>query len=156
MERVALSLGANLGDRLENLREAVRRIEPVAIPGTLHRSSVYETEPVGCPPGSPSFLNAVIVFETELLPEALLDHTQKIEGALGRPEVRAMNSPRPVDIDILLFGDREVSTTRLTIPHPRLFERAFVLCPLAELLPEFAKDASSSDQNGIERTTLSL
>ncbi|MEM6280260.1 MAG: 2-amino-4-hydroxy-6-hydroxymethyldihydropteridine diphosphokinase [Verrucomicrobiota bacterium] len=156
MELVAISLGSNLGNRLENLRNAIRQLDKVIAPGSLRCSPVYETEPVGCPEGSPFFLNAVIEFSTDLDPEELLDTTQNIEHALGRPDERELNAPRPVDIDILLFGKVTRNNPRLTIPHPRMKDRAFVLCPLADLRPEFSEEASGSDQSGIRKTEREL
>ncbi|MEM1441633.1 MAG: 2-amino-4-hydroxy-6-hydroxymethyldihydropteridine diphosphokinase [Verrucomicrobiota bacterium] len=156
MELVALSLGSNLGDRLENLRNAIQLLDKAIAPGSLRCSPIYETEPVGCPEGSPSFLNAVIEFSTHLQPEELLEATQSIERKLGRPDERALNAPRPVDLDIILYGSLSVDTSRLTIPHPRMKERAFVLCPLADLRPEFLEDATRSDRTGIEKTELKL
>lgn len=151
MSSVVLSIGSNLGDRAQNLRDAVVRLESVIVPGSLRVSGLYETEPVDCPPDSPSFLNAVIAFETELEADTLLNETQKIERNLGRPLEREKNAPRPVDLDILLYDDLSIATERLTIPHPRMLDRAFVLCPLAEIRGEFALSAKNSDQEGLLR-----
>lgn len=149
MARVVLGLGSNLGDRLGNLRNALGMLEPFYQPKSLRISSIWETEPIDCPEGSPSFLNCVIEFETDLLPEDLLRKTQEIELALGRPEEREVNSPRPVDLDMLLYGDLQISTPHLTVPHPRMMRRAFVLCPLAELRSEFEDAARRCNQPGI-------
>lgn len=156
MAIVGLSLGANLGDRKANFRAALEALKPLYLADSLRLAGLYETEPVDCPPGSPSFLNTVIEFETELSPESLLEKTQQIELDLGRPQEREVNAPRPVDLDLLYYDDLEIATEFLTLPHPRMMERAFVLCPLAELRPEFSKAALASDRTGIARLTESL
>ncbi len=156
MAIVGLSLGANLGDRKANFRAAIEALKPLYLANSLRFAGLYETEPLDCPPGSPLFLNTVIEFETELSPESLLENTQQIELDLGRPEERALNAPRPVDIDMLYYDDLKVSTEFLTLPHPRMMERAFVLCPLAELRPEFSEAALATDHTGVVRLEESL
>jgi len=132
-ERAAIALGANLGDRAATLSEAIRRIG--ALGRVVAVSSLYETEPVGYL-DQPRFLNAALLLDTELEPEALLDGLQAIEQNLGR--VRTFrNAPRTLDLDLLFYGDRVIETARLTVPHPRLQERAFVLVPLGEIAPDF-------------------
>ena len=131
MPEVFLALGANLGDRRQNLRAAARALAEFV--GEIRASSLYESVPVGVT-DQPLFLNAVLVGRTELAAEALLDRTQEIEIALGRrPGPRW--GPRPIDIDLLLYGDAAIETPRLTVPHPRMHERGFVLRPLADLAP---------------------
>ncbi len=132
MPTVYLGLGTNLGDRESNLREALRRLaELVRIEAV---SSVYESEPVGFR-AQPDFWNLVVRVHTELGPRALLVAIQEIERAMGRrPSFR--NAPRVIDIDILLYDDVQLDLPELTIPHPRMLERAFVLVPLAELAPD--------------------
>jgi 2-amino-4-hydroxy-6-hydroxymethyldihydropteridine diphosphokinase len=127
-----IGLGANLGDRAATLHEAARRLGEL---GTITAvSSFYETEPVGFRE-QPSFLNAVIVLETDLPPAALFDALLAIERDLGR--VRSFrNAPRTLDLDILLQDDLVMDTPELTLPHPRMHERAFVLAPLAEIAPD--------------------
>jgi 2-amino-4-hydroxy-6-hydroxymethyldihydropteridine diphosphokinase len=133
MTVVYLGLGSNLGDREAVLRAAIRALDAGGV-RILHRSSVYETEPVGLR-DQPRFLNLVVEAETALSPDDLLALIQLIEASLGRTrEVRW--GPRTVDIDILLFGDETVVTDRLTIPHPEIRGRRFVLEPLAELRPD--------------------
>jgi 2-amino-4-hydroxy-6-hydroxymethyldihydropteridine diphosphokinase len=100
----------------------------------VRRSPVYETEPVG-PPDQPWFLNMVVEVETTLEPEAVLDVLQRIEASLGRTRERRWG-PRTIDIDLLLYHDRVISTPRLVIPHPALASRRFVLEPLAALQPD--------------------
>ncbi len=135
MPTVYLGLGGNLGDREANLREACRHLEAGGV--RVDRcSSLYETEPWGVA-DQPRFLNAVCCGQTDLSPAALLALAKQIEQDLGRrPTVRY--GPRPVDIDILLYGDTQLVSPELTIPHPRLAERAFVLVPLVEIAPEVA------------------
>jgi 2-amino-4-hydroxy-6-hydroxymethyldihydropteridine diphosphokinase len=125
-----LALGANLGDRLEQLREAVRHLAETDGIEVVRSSRVYETEPVG--PPQPSYLNAVVEVRTTLDPLALLEAGQAVEDALGR--VRAERwGPRTIDVDILTFDERTVDEPGLEIPHPRMHERGFVLVPLGEL-----------------------
>jgi len=129
---IYLALGSNLGDRMGNLASAVERLsEKITIKKV---SSVYETEPVYYKE-QPLYLNAVLSAITELEPSDLLLFVKSIESDLGRqPSFR--NAPRLIDIDILFYGDRVVQTAELTIPHPSVEERAFVLVPLAEIAPE--------------------
>lgn len=131
-----LSLGSNLGDRLANLQQARELLVPLAS-GKITCAPVYQTAPLHCPPDSPAFLNTALSFETKLSPQELLTATQGIEAELGRAEkgTRAINAPRPIDIDILLFDETVLTTPHLTIPHPRLHERLFVLHPLRDLAP---------------------
>ena len=126
---VYLGLGSNLGDRMANLGNTVERLSgKVAV---KEISSIYETEPVGYE-DQPLFLNAVLSGETELGPFGLLDFVKGIEAALGR-EPSFRNAPRPIDIDILLYGDMIVQTSKLVIPHPGIADRAFVVVPLNEI-----------------------
>lgn len=129
MAKVYLGLGSNLGDREGNIAEALRRLsEKVHIEAV---SSIYETEPVGYKE-QPWFLNAACMGETELEPEELFGFAMGIEREMGR-EKRVRWGPRIIDIDILFYDDLVLNTPDLTIPHPRLHERRFVLVPLAEL-----------------------
>jgi 2-amino-4-hydroxy-6-hydroxymethyldihydropteridine diphosphokinase len=148
MIRAFLGIGSNLGDRVGVLREAVRRLD---VPGEIRlveTSRLYEAEPWESEPGqlpdrSEWYLNCVVAVETSLSPRALLERVQAIEAALGRtrdasltPEARRF-LPRPLDIDILLYGSEVISVSDdLHIPHLLLHERAFVLRPLADLAPE--------------------
>jgi 2-amino-4-hydroxy-6-hydroxymethyldihydropteridine diphosphokinase len=129
---VYLGLGSNLGNRAANLRMALRYLPPLARIEEV--SSLYETAPLGGEE-QPPFYNAVCRISTGLGPEALLRHLKQIEFAIGRrPGPRW--GPRPIDLDILLCGDRVLAREGLVIPHPLLAERAFVLVPLAELAPD--------------------
>ena len=135
---IYLGLGSNLGDRARNLNMAVKRLS-VGI--TIKKfSSIYETEPVGYKE-QPLFLNAVVSAETELDPFDLLRFIKGIESDMGRkPGLR--NAPRPIDIDILFYEDTLIRSGELTIPHPSIAERAFVLVPLAEIAGEFIHPVS--------------
>jgi 2-amino-4-hydroxy-6-hydroxymethyldihydropteridine diphosphokinase len=126
-----LALGANLGDRLENLRAAIAALAPDV--RVVAESRIYETEPWGFA-AQPAFLNMAIRAETNLSPVDLLSFLKKLEAGLGRsPTFR--NGPRLIDLDILFYDDLVLDTPPLVIPHPRLQERAFVLVPLAEIAP---------------------
>lgn len=131
-ESIYLGLGANLGDRRRNLSLALRRLPPGA--SVAEVSSLYETAPVGNV-NQPAFYNAVCRVATSLTPEALLACLKSIEFALGRRPAPRW-SARPIDLDLLLYGRRVIDEKGLTIPHPRLAERAFVLVPLAEIAPD--------------------
>ncbi|MGE9269044.1 MAG: 2-amino-4-hydroxy-6-hydroxymethyldihydropteridine diphosphokinase [Verrucomicrobiales bacterium] len=136
-ERVGIALGANLGERLATLAAARDRLRDLAVAGAEFRqSSVYATEPVGCPDGSPDFYNAVIELSYAGEPLELLAATQAIEAGFGRLRTGERNAPRPLDIDLLYFGNRELRESRLELPHPRLAERKFVLVPLAQIRPD--------------------
>jgi len=131
---VYLGLGSNLGNRQDNLDRALDllsqrlRVEKV--------SSVYDTEPIGNI-NQPRFLNLACQAYTRLAPTELLTLAKGIESKLGRTFNKA-NTPRPIDIDILFYGEQVIETPELVIPHPRLTERAFVLIPLAEIAPDLA------------------
>lgn len=130
---VYLGLGSNLGDREANLLAALRLLRR----GVELRqiSSIYETEPLGYRE-QPWFLNLVYAGSTQLGPHELLDFVKWIERQLGR-RPNFPNAPRSIDIDLLFYGTRVINTAALTIPHPRLSQRLFVLIPLAEIAPEF-------------------
>jgi 2-amino-4-hydroxy-6-hydroxymethyldihydropteridine diphosphokinase len=127
---VVLGLGSNLGDRLANLSAAIALLGERGV-RVVKRSAAWETEPE--PPGQPRYLNAVLVAESDLAPGDLLAVAKDVERLLGRvPGPRW--GPRPADIDILFYGDRQIDTPELTVPHPRIAERSFVLAPLAEVM----------------------
>jgi 2-amino-4-hydroxy-6-hydroxymethyldihydropteridine diphosphokinase len=132
-ELVYLALGSNLGDRLANLEAALAALPPAV--KVLQRSPVYETPPWGIT-DQPAFLNMVIQAKTRLIPVQLLQYLKSLETKLGRrPSIRY--GPRLIDIDILFYNDLILNTPSLTIPHPHLHERAFVLVPLADLAADF-------------------
>jgi len=131
--RAFLGLGANLGDRLSNLRAAVRLLSEMAELEIVASSRVFETEPLG--PPQPRFLNAVVEARTALPPRGLLQAAQAVEKALGR--VRGERwGPRVIDVDVLTLGGEVVDEPDLILPHPRMHERGFVLVPLLELDPD--------------------
>lgn len=131
---VYLGLGSNLGDRRANLESAIAQL--AALGTVTARSSCYETEPMEVP-GQPWFLNCAVALETELMPKQLLARLLEIERSLGRKRKSGQpKGPRTIDLDILLFGSSVIETAGLTIPHPALHERRFVLEPLAEIAPE--------------------
>ena len=129
-----LGLGSNVGDRLANLRAARDALgdRDVEVVGS---SSVYETGPQGEVHDQPDFLNAALGIETELGPEELLAACKATEAELGRTGGGVRHGPRPIDVDVLLLGDLEYTSDRLTLPHPELTSRRFVLEPLLELEP---------------------
>lgn len=131
-DAVYVGLGANLGDARAQVEQALR--DCAALPGTrlVVRSSLYRTAPIDA--GGDDYVNAVCRLATTLAPLDLLDALQAIELRHGR-ERPYRNAPRTLDLDILLYGDQVIDSARLTVPHPRLHERAFVLVPLAELAP---------------------
>jgi 2-amino-4-hydroxy-6-hydroxymethyldihydropteridine diphosphokinase len=127
-----LSLGSNLGDRAKNLGKAIASLAPPVQP--LLQSSIYQTEPWGYS-DQPNFLNQVVKVETSFSPFELLDYIKGIEKQLGRQETFRFG-PRLIDMDILFYDDLILETPQITIPHPRIHERAFVLIPLAEIAPD--------------------
>lgn len=129
MTRAYVGLGANLGDREATIREAARRL------GASRLSTIRETEPWGYV-DQPMFLNAVAEMDTALTARALLDRLLEVERELGRRREGPRWGPRTIDLDLLLFGDEVIDEPGLTVPHPRLVEREFVLEPLRELVPE--------------------
>jgi 2-amino-4-hydroxy-6-hydroxymethyldihydropteridine diphosphokinase len=140
MAATYIALGANLGDRAATMREAVRRLR--ALGEVTAISSLYETEPVGYRE-QPAFLNAVVALETALAPVEIMTALLEIERELGR-ERTFRNAPRTIDVDLLLVADVVLETSELTLPHPRLHERAFVLVPLAEIAPDAIHPARGS------------
>jgi 2-amino-4-hydroxy-6-hydroxymethyldihydropteridine diphosphokinase len=130
---VYLSIGTNMGDREKNLQTAIKLLEKVPEIAIKKLSSIYETDPVGFEDQS-RFLNAAIAISTSFSPLELLQFIQKIEKSLGRKrEIRW--GPRTIDLDILLYNQENIISEQLTIPHPRMFERGFVMIPLLEIYP---------------------
>lgn len=130
---VYLGLGANLGDRASNLETAVARLDRVPGVSVGRVTSWRETEPVDAP-GTPGFLNGVAALQVTLPAHALLAICKQLERDAGRDLDAARNAPRPLDLDILLYGDEHIDTVELTVPHPRMFDRPFVMEPLGELI----------------------
>jgi 2-amino-4-hydroxy-6-hydroxymethyldihydropteridine diphosphokinase len=131
---VYLGLGANLGDRAATIATTLRRLEDHHDIRVVRRASLCETAPWGVAE-QPPFLNTVVEAITTLSPQALLERAKTLEHDLGR-QARERWGPREIDVDILLYGEVAVQELALTVPHPRIWERRFVLAPLAELRPE--------------------
>jgi 2-amino-4-hydroxy-6-hydroxymethyldihydropteridine diphosphokinase len=132
-----VAVGSNLGERLANLRNARRDI--AALRGVLppmRSSAIYETEPIGCEKGAARFLNAAIEFGYAGEAQELLCSLVAIEKLLGRPVTHARNVSRTIDLDLLYFGELEIESAELQLPHPRITEREFVLRPLADIRPD--------------------
>lgn len=136
IRRIVIALGSNLGDRLDNLQGAVDQLSDTPDVWVTAVSPVYETEPVGCPPGSPTFLNAVVLADTTLSANRLLDRALAIEDAYDRDRGPGLNAPRTLDVDLVVVGDRRSDTERLRLPHPLAHERGFVLQPWLDLEPD--------------------
>ena len=137
---VSISLGSNLGDRLHYLTRAKEALQSHSLIQNVISSAVYQTEPVDCPEDAPSFYNAVIKFMYQGEAEELLDYCQKIEQDFGRDlelKKKVVNAPRVIDLDILYYGQQQVMTERLVIPHQRMLERKFILEPLATISPDY-------------------
>ena len=128
-----IGLGANLGERADTLRLAIGAIDAISETRVQRVSSLYRSAPVDA--GGPDYLNAVAELSTTLAPQALLQALQAIELAAGRQRPYR-NAPRTLDLDIVDWADATIDTATLTVPHPRLWQRAFVLRPLAELVPQ--------------------
>lgn len=145
-----VSLGANLGDPVVQILEALERLETHSVRPLL-RSSLWQSTPVDCPPGSPPFVNAVAglaPFEAET-PESLLDKLQALETQFGRRPKQVLNEPRPLDLDLIAFGLETRATPRLMLPHPRAHQRRFVLEPLSEIAPELVLPGQSVSIAGL-------
>lgn len=147
MNESYLSLGSNMGDRLDMLKQAVGLLTEHPDIHVEQISSLYETEPVGFTEQEP-FLNMVIFIKTEISAVALLNTCQEIEQKLNRKRLIRWG-PRTIDLDILLYNQDNMKTERLTVPHPRMHERAFVLIPLLELDPSI-KDFEKPQQDGVK------
>ncbi len=144
MNEAYLSLGSNLGDRKRQLQEAVRLLRANPAISNVKISSIYETAPVGYLDQG-AFLNLAVRLETDLSPLDLLAVCQEVERNLQRERLVRWG-PRTVDLDILLYGQEQLATDELTIPHPRMYERAFVLVPLRDLLPSLVMPAELETQ----------
>jgi 2-amino-4-hydroxy-6-hydroxymethyldihydropteridine diphosphokinase len=132
-----LGLGSNIGERRDHLEAAVAALQERGV-SVLASSSVYDTEPVGLVLDQPEFLNACLRVETAHGPEELLDACKEVERVVGRAAGGPRHGPRVIDVDLLLLGDLEYSSERLTLPHAEVLSRRFVLVPLLELDPELA------------------
>jgi 2-amino-4-hydroxy-6-hydroxymethyldihydropteridine diphosphokinase len=158
MAEALLALGGNVGDVRDTLDRAIAILCDGLVVRLLARSSDYRTPPWGAT-DQPPFINNAIAAATELSPQALLERAQSIEAQFGRDRTRERHwGPRTLDIDLIAYDDARLNTPTLTLPHPRMFERGFVLAPLAEIAPERhignirIKDALARvDQAGIEK-----
>ena len=132
-----IAIGSNLGDSRKVCLEAMARLQKLSDEPML-KSSLWQTSPVHCPPGSPNFVNAVVglVPENGETPESLLKKLRDLEMELGRVPKKVMNEPRPLDLDLIAFGSEMRNTPVLTLPHPRAHLRKFVLQPLNEIAPD--------------------
>ena len=141
---VFLALGSNRGNSTETILLAMDRLQQLS-PAPLRRSSLWQTTPVDCPPGSPPFVNAVVglIPSTAETPETLLRKLQALEKEFGRQPKKMPNEARPLDLDLIAFGSLTRSTTNLILPHPRAHQRRFVLQPLGEI----ARDLVLPGQN---------
>jgi 2-amino-4-hydroxy-6-hydroxymethyldihydropteridine diphosphokinase len=133
--RVYIGLGSNLGKPLQQIESAILELQALAVGSTMDVSPFYETEPVG-PQDQPDFINAVVSFYTDLDANTLLDQLFVIEDKHNRQRQNEQWGPRTLDLDLLLYGDEVITSERLTVPHPRMHERAFVLQPLLQIAPE--------------------
>ena len=154
--KVILGLGGNLGDRAENLRQALAAVAALPETRVLKTSRIYETEPFDVLSEQPPYLNLCALVETALPPEAFLPRCLEIETDLGRVRLE-YHGARTVDIDLLVCEDFESHTPALTVPHPRMLERAFVLVPLSDLFPEgnalgvdFSEALKRVDKSGVK------
>ena len=128
-----VALGANLGDPVQAVRDALARIGALPATALTRQSSLYRTAPIDS--GGPDYINAVAQIQTGLTAPELLAHLQQVERDAGR-ERPHRNAPRTLDLDLLLYGDARIASAALQVPHPRMLQRAFVLVPLAEIAPE--------------------
>jgi 2-amino-4-hydroxy-6-hydroxymethyldihydropteridine diphosphokinase len=153
VRRAYLGIGSNVGDRARHLQSAVAGLDRIDGVAVVAASPVYETDPVGGPE-QPEYLNAVVAVDTDRTPRELLEIAQRLEDEAGR--VRGERwGPRTLDVDILLVGDEEVDDPDLVVPHPRLYERAFVMVPLADLDPMLAPWVPPGE-TGVRRSEVEL
>ena len=133
-----VALGSNLGESARTIQQAIERLRDFSTQPILI-SSLWKTAPVDCPPGSPTFVNAVVGFvpKSGETPESLLNKLQSLEKEFGRKPKVITNEPRPLDLDLIAFGDERRNSPELILPHPRAHQRRFVLQPLSEIAPDF-------------------
>ena len=149
-----IALGANLGDAVAALQQAVAAINTLPDCAVKKTSSLYKTAPLETLPGhvpGDDYINAVVEIETLLTAPTLLQHLQQIELVAGR-ERPYINAPRTLDLDLLLYGNGRIDSTHLTVPHPRMWQRAFVLVPLAEIAPHLV-NAAQLDAVKLQKTS---
>jgi 2-amino-4-hydroxy-6-hydroxymethyldihydropteridine diphosphokinase len=136
-DRAYIALGSNFGESVLLVRKAMERLQELA-EGPIVRSSLWRTSPVDCPPGSPDFINAVVGIapHRRFAPLTLLRDLQVLEAEFGRRPKVVLNEARPLDLDLILWGETVVNSPELIVPHPRALQRKFVLAPLAEIAPD--------------------
>ncbi len=157
-EQAYVGLGCNLGERLENLRSAITALDALTSNSNIRCSSFYESDPMG-PADQPDYINAVVGFLTTQTPHELLKTLQQIEQQHGRVRTGERWGPRTLDLDLLIYGEQHIDTEDLTVPHPGMPDRSFVLVPLSELAPDITipgfgqidKLLSECQQFGIRR-----
>lgn len=159
MKRAVLCLGTNIGDRTKNLHDAVGALSFLFGTDVIKTSKVYETEPFEVPDEQENFYNCCVMLETELSPKMLMGACLGIEAKMGRLRPYK-NSPRIIDIDIILYEGEKINDVNLTIPHPRFLERAFVLLPLLDIFPDgnafgigFGSSLDNLDTSGVKRVS---
>ncbi|MEE2615092.1 MAG: 2-amino-4-hydroxy-6-hydroxymethyldihydropteridine diphosphokinase [Verrucomicrobiota bacterium] len=147
---VYVALGSNLGESVVTLRLAAAKISDWSVDKVVG-SSLWETEPLDCQPDSPLFINAVIGLNPKqgITPESLLDQLLELELQLGRERSGLVNEPRKIDLDLIAFGMERRNTESLILPHPRAFERQFVLSPLEEIAPDFILPGQEKSVSGL-------
>ena len=147
---VYVALGSNLGESVATLRLAAAKISDWSVDKVVG-SSLWETEPLDCQPDSPLFINAVIGLNPKqgITPESLLDQLLELELQLGRERSGLVNEPRKIDLDLIAFGMERRNTESLILPHPRAFERQFVLSPLEEIAPDFILPGQEKSVSGL-------
>ena len=158
IRRAVISIGSNLGERRNNLQGAVDTLADTPEVWVTGVSPVYETVPVDAPEGSKDFLNAIVLLDTTLAARTLLERAHAVESAYGREREEEPNSPRTLDVDLIVVGDRRVDDEHLTLPHPRAAERAFVLAPWHDIesraeIPGYGAVADLLDKVGRESVT---
>ncbi|MBT4162756.1 MAG: 2-amino-4-hydroxy-6-hydroxymethyldihydropteridine diphosphokinase [Gammaproteobacteria bacterium] len=148
-KRAIIALGSNLGEPVQNLKEAVERLQPLSV-AEIRSSSIWKSMPVGFEEEVPEFCNAVVVFETDLEAQALLDALKAIEAGMGRsPRKSGSYESRVIDLDIIDLGGLVLDETGLTLPHPGAHERRFVLLPLKEVVPDYRFPGVDSSINAL-------
>jgi len=148
VHEAGIALGSNLGYSYREIEKACAFLSSLSHDNSLLSAPLYRTSPVDCPPGSPDYLNSVVVIQTDLSPEDLLSALKKYEQGRGRlldSNSGPVNAPRPIDLDILYYGQLVYTSETLTIPHPRLHLRRFVLEPLSHLRPTLTLPGLASD-----------
>lgn len=154
--RIALALGSNIGDADAIFDAACQLLEAAAFKVTA-RAGIIRTAPVDCPDGTPDFSNSALVGTFAGTPEELLELTQSIENALGRPSDHGFHTPRTLDLDIILFGDQQIDLPGLCIPHKLAQQRLFVLQPLSEIAPDWIfPDSGISVQDALKKLSGNL